>query len=176
MTRAIAAAVMLLLAAALMSVRPVFANAAKPPQAPAADAGSATATSVDELREQVRLTEIAFAKTMADRDHKAFTSFLAEEAIFVGSRRTLRGKQVVAEGWKPLYDGPKAPFSWAPERVEVVDSGTLALSSGPVLDPSGKRIGTFNSTWRREGDGSWKIVLDNGCPDCDCGAAKSEKK
>jgi hypothetical protein len=31
----------------------------------------------DELREQVRKTEIAFAKTMADRDHAAFTKFLA---------------------------------------------------------------------------------------------------
>jgi hypothetical protein len=50
-----------------------------------------------------------------------------------------------------------------------VDSGTLALSSGPVLDPEGARIGTFHSTWRREGDGTWKILLDIGCPDCDCG-------
>jgi hypothetical protein len=50
--------------------------------------------------------------------------------------------------------------------VEVLDSGTLALTSGPVFDPAGKRIGTFNSVWRRETDGAWKIVLDNGC-DCE---------
>jgi len=121
-----------------------------------------------ELREQVRQTEIAFAKTMADRDHAAFASFLAEEAVFFGPNDVLRGRQQVAEGWKRFYLGEKAPFAWEPERVEVVDSGTLAMSSGPVFDPSGKRIGTFNSVWRREGNGRWRIVLDNGCPSCDC--------
>jgi ketosteroid isomerase-like protein len=123
---------------------------------------------VARLMDQVRQAERAFAKTMADRDHAAFVSFLADEAIFVGPKATFRGRQAVAEGWKQLYEGPQAQFSWEPERVEVLDSGTLALSSGPVRDPQGKRVGTFNSVWRREADGSWKIVLDNGCPPCDC--------
>lgn len=119
------------------------------------------------LEAQVTAAEIAFAKSMADRDHAAFTSFIAEDAVFVG-RSVLRGRQAVAEGWKRFFEGPHAPFAWAPERVVVNSSGTLALSSGPVHDPEGKRVGTFNSTWRREVDGSWKIVLDNGCPPCEC--------
>jgi imidazolonepropionase-like amidohydrolase/ketosteroid isomerase-like protein len=120
------------------------------------------------LREEVRQAEAAFARTMADRDHAAFVSFLADETVFFGPDRVLRGKAQVADGWKRYFAGEKAPFSWAPERVEVVDSGTLAMSQGPVFDPAGKRVGTFNSVWRREGD-RWKIVLDNGCPPCDCG-------
>ena len=123
-----------------------------------------------DLKEQVRQTEIAFAKTMADRDHAAFASFLADETVFFG-RGVLRGKQAVAEAWKRFYEGPKAPFSWAPERVEVLDSGTLGYSTGPVLDADGKRSGTFNSVWRREKDGRWKIAFDSGCPPCECGAA-----
>lgn len=120
------------------------------------------------LTTEVRNAERAFARTMADRDHAGFMSFLADEAIFIGPRQTYRGKPSVAEGWKRFYEGPNAPFSWEPERVEVVHSGTLALSSGPVRDPQGKRVGTFNSVWRREADGRWRIVLDNGCPPCDC--------
>jgi ketosteroid isomerase-like protein len=119
--------------------------------------------------DEVRRTEIAFAKTMADRDHAAFRAFLADEVIFSGAQRVLRGAEAVAAGWKGYFDGPQAPFSWKPDRVEVLDSGTLALSSGPVLDPAGKRVGTFNSIWRREADGKWKIVIDHGCPQCDCG-------
>lgn len=118
--------------------------------------------------EQVRRAEIAFAKTMADRNHAAFTSFLAEEAIFVSRNRVLRGAKEVAAGWKRFYEGPQAPFSWEPDQVQVLDSGALALSSGPVRDPSGKRVGTFNSIWRREPGGKWKIVIDHGCPPCDC--------
>lgn len=120
---------------------------------------------VGTLEEQVRATEAAFAKTMADRDHAAFSSFLAEETVFVG-RAVMRSRQAVADGWRQFFDGAEAPFSWAPERVAVLDSGTLALSVGPVWDPDGARGGTFMSVWRREPDGSWKIVLDTGCPPC----------
>ena len=127
-----------------------------------------TAEPAATLAEAVRARETAFAKTMADRDHAAFASFVSEEALFFGSERVLRGRAAVAEGWKRYFEGAPAPFSWSPERVEVVDSGTLALSSGPVLDPAGLRVGTFTSTWRLEKDGAWRVVLDIGCPPCRC--------
>jgi ketosteroid isomerase-like protein len=57
-----------------------------------------------------------------------------------------------------------APFSWRPETVEVLESGTLALSSGPVFDAAGQPIGAFNSIWRLEADGRWRVVFDKGCP------------
>jgi ketosteroid isomerase-like protein len=120
------------------------------------------------LVNQVRDTERAFARTMADRNYAAFVSFLSDEAVFVNQAQTMRGKQAIGEGWKSLYEAAQAPFSWEPEQVEVLDSGTLALSSGPVRDPQGRRVGTFNSIWRREAGGSWKIVFDKGCPPCDC--------
>lgn len=126
-----------------------------------------SAESNADLQTQVRERERAFAKTMADRDHPAFVSFLADETVFFG-RGPLRGKKAVAEAWKGFYEGPKAPFSWEPDAVEVLDSGRLALSSGPVHDPEGKRVGTFNSVWRLEADGQWRIVFDKGCPPCAC--------
>ena len=116
-----------------------------------------------ELTEQVRETESAFARTMAQRDFEAFTTFLSEEAIFFSGKTAIRGKEAVAEAWKPLFDGPDAPFSWEPETVEVLDSGTLAHSSGPVRDPEGNVTATFNSIWRRQADGSWRVVFDKGC-------------
>jgi ketosteroid isomerase-like protein len=131
-------------------------------------ATAATAQTNSELKELVRTTELAFARTMADRDHAAFATFLADEAVFFSGAGVLRGKAQVTETWKRYYEGAAAPFSWEPEDVEVLDSGTLAMSSGPVRDPSGKRIGTFNSVWRRETDGRWRIVLDQGCPRCEC--------
>ncbi len=116
---------------------------------------------------RVRAREAAFAKTMADRDLAAFATFVAKDAVFLG-RTALRGRPAVVEGWKGLFEGPKAPFSWQPDRVEVIDSGTLAVSSGPVFDPQGQRVGTFNSTWRLDDDGEWRVVLDAGCPPCTC--------
>jgi ketosteroid isomerase-like protein len=123
---------------------------------------------LDELAAQVRAAEIAFAATMAQRDHDAFAAHLADDAIFFGNQTVLRGKEAVAAGWKRFFAGGDAPFSWAPERVEVLDSGALALSTGPVRDPDGRRIGTFYSIWRRDAGGTWKVLFDNGCPPCDC--------
>lgn len=56
------------------------------------------------------------------------------------------------------------PVPWAPDQVEVLASGTLALSTGPVHDTSGKVIGRFNSVWRLESDGLWRVVFDKGSP------------
>jgi ketosteroid isomerase-like protein len=126
-------------------------------------AASLFAQSNAELQEQVRSTERAFAKTMADRDHKAFLSFLSDEAIFFGQTGPMRGPQKIGDAWKRFYDAAKAPFSWEPETVEVLESGTLALSTGPVYDPDHKRIGTFSSIWRKEANGKWKIIFDKGC-------------
>jgi len=109
---------------------------------------------------------------MAARNHEAFASQVADEALFFGKQGVLRGKAEVVAGWKRFFEGPDAPFSWEPEQVEVIDSGTLALSTGPVRDPQGRRIGTFNSIWRREVDGRWKVLFDKGCPPCECPPGK----
>lgn len=136
------------------------------PRTPSARADEALAAAAA----RVRSREQAFAKTMADRDYAAFAGFVSAEAVFVG-RSVLRGRDAVTLGWRPLFDGPRAPFSWQPETVEVIASGTLALSRGPVFGPDGRRTGTFTSTWRREPDGEWRVVLDSGCPPCDCQAS-----
>jgi ketosteroid isomerase-like protein len=128
---------------------------------------AAPATSAaDSLRVQVMRTEQAFARTMADRDPAAFASFLSDEAIFFAGEDPTRGAPAVAAQWRPFFDGPNPPFSWAPDRVEVLRSGALALSTGTVHDPAGKLVGRFNSIWRREASGEWKIVFDKGSPVC----------
>ncbi|HSV68860.1 MAG TPA: nuclear transport factor 2 family protein [Methylibium sp.] len=116
-----------------------------------------------ELARQVAEAERAFAKTMADRDHAAFTRFLADEAVFFNETPALRGKAAVAAGWRRFFEQPAAPFSWEPDQVEVLDSGTLAFSTGPVRGPDGKPTARFKSVWRLEAPGVWRVVFDSGC-------------
>jgi ketosteroid isomerase-like protein len=116
----------------------------------------------DAAHSQVEATERAFAKTMADRDFVAFSTFLSDEAIFFTGPEPLHGKEQVAAWWSRFFKDAKAPFSWQPDRVEVLQSGTLALSTGPVVDPDGKLIGRFASIWRQERAGVWRIVFDRG--------------
>jgi len=128
--------------------------------------GMAVSETIDDVALQVRTAEIAFAQTMADRNLDSFSNFLADEAIFFSGLNALRGKDAITSGWSVYFEAEKAPFSWKPEMVEVLESGTLALSTGPVLSPEGVQIGTFNSVWRLEKDGSWKVIFDKGCPHC----------
>ena len=117
---------------------------------------------------QVEERERSFAATMASRDFEGFKSHLSEEAVFFSSTRVLRGKQQVADAWEPFFEGPSAPFSWEPETVEILESGTLALSSGPVRNADGKLLGTFTSIWRLEDNNTWRIIFDKGNDACDC--------
>jgi ketosteroid isomerase-like protein len=133
----------------------------------AARPAAAQRPDLDSLAQQVRESERAFAATMAARDLRAFGAFVSTEALFYG-RTVLRGRDAVVAGWTRFFQGTAAPFSWEPATVEVLESGTLALSSGPVRDPAGRPIGTFNSIWRREADGRWRVVFDKGCDVCTC--------
>jgi ketosteroid isomerase-like protein len=118
-------------------------------------------------KEQVVSTERAFAKTMAERNHQAFAAFISEEAVFFSGPTPLLGKDAVVKWWTRYFVDPAAPFSWEPDDVEVLASGSLALSSGPVRDPTGKLIGRFTSVWRQEAPSTWRIVFDKGDPVCD---------
>lgn len=119
---------------------------------------------LEELRTQVETAERAFARSMAQRDHAAFTALLSEQAVFYAPNRVLRGKAEVAAAWKGFFDGPAAPFSWEPDQVDVLADGTLAHSSGPVRDPDGRLVARFNSVWRQEAPGVWRVVFDKGSP------------
>jgi ketosteroid isomerase-like protein len=146
-------AVLSLLIAALFA-----AGCASAPQQAAIDVGA--------QEREVADSERAFAKTMADRNFAAFNALLSNEAIFFSGSEPRRGKQAVSSAWQRFYQQPEAPFSWAPDKVQVLDSGNLALSTGPVRDRNGKLIGRFTSVWRLEAPHTWRIVFDQGCEAC----------
>lgn len=147
-----------------MSRRPLLMLAAAGALAGCMTAPPAAPPDLDALQREVRATEIAFARTMAERDFAAFARHLSPHAVFWSGQKVLRGKAAVLAEWQRFYAAPQAPFSWEPDAVVVLGDGTLAQSSGPVRDAAGKTIARFRSVWRREADGRWLIVLDRGEP------------
>jgi ketosteroid isomerase-like protein len=123
--------------------------------------------------EEVRQAELAFAKSVMDNRPEAFASHLDEGAVFVGAEGVTRGKAQVVEAWAGFFAEGRPYFEWHPEVVELSADGELGLSRGPwTLRAKGKdgveveRAGTFNSVWRRQADGSWRVVFDAGCAPC----------
>jgi ketosteroid isomerase-like protein len=146
------------------SVRPGWAGRAVAALAATISIGAHAAPGLPALAAQVERAERAFARSMAERDLPAFAAHLSEQAVFFDAREALHGKAAVLAAWRAYFDGPQAPFSWAPDRVEVLGDGSLALSTGPVRDPAGRPIARFDSVWRQEAPGVWRIVFDKGQP------------
>lgn len=133
-----------------------------------AAAGTATAQagwpSADEIARrvaEVRATEIAFAAAFAARDVAGFRRLLAPDTIWMG-KEPLHGPDAVMAAWNGWLTSAQPPFSWSPDLTLVLPSGDLGRTSGPVLDPAGKAVGRFQSTWRRKPAGGWEIVFDFG--------------
>jgi len=112
--------------------------------------------------EEVREAENAFAATLAARDLAAFLGFVSLDAVFSGESGPHCGRDAVGEAWAPFFRETEAPFSWMAGEVLAREDGRCALSSGPVFNPRGVRVGTFTSLWRREADGRWRVVHDRG--------------
>lgn len=111
--------------------------------------------------------ETAFAATMQDRDFAAFATHIADDAVFINGGQPLRGKEAILDHWKAFFSDASAPFSWSPQIAEIGGNG-LGYTEGPVLDPAGKVIARFATTWQIQADGEWRVVFDNGhdvCPE-----------
>src|SRR6185437_2855994 len=143
---------------------PASARAIAAAGAPSAASGTAEAQARAALQQattQVIASERAFATTMAQRNFKAFLTFLSPDAIFFSGSTVERGPAQIAEQWAPYFRGRQAPFAWQPDDVQVLDDGKLALSTGPLLQ-GGHVVGRFNSVWRLEAPGVWRVILDKG--------------
>ena len=109
--------------------------------------------------------ESAFAATMQQRDFAAFAAHIADDAVFINGGKPLRGKPAILEHWQAFFEDAAAPFSWSPEIAEI-GGRDLGYTEGPVLDPAGKVIARFVTTWQLQPDGEWRVVFDNGHDVC----------
>jgi len=121
-----------------------------------------------DVTDDVRCTEVAFSQSVENQDIDAFTSFIDLDARFVGNS-VARGPSEVTTAWSVFFSDGGPRIKWRPQIVEVLEDGTLALSRGPyrmiTRDDDGntsEHWGTFNSVWRKQNDGTWKVVFDAG--------------
>jgi len=130
----------------------------------------ATSAAMADTADDVRCSEIGFSRAAEARDAARFASFIDADARFVGNG-VVHGPAAVTEAWSVFFadDGPA--IKWRPRFVEVLADESLALTRGPYRmitpDADGNETehwGTFNSVWRRQADGGWKVVFDAGSP------------
>ena len=120
--------------------------------------------------DQIVKSDAAFAQSVAEKDRTKFLSFIAEGTTFNGgAANELHGRDAVMKAWGDFFapDGPT--LSWTPTKGEVIGAGDVGYTTGRSVfrqrDASGKvteRRGQYVTIWRKQPDGSWKVVFDTG--------------
>ena len=121
---------------------------------------------------EVWARELSFARSVAEHDAAAFASHIHEAAAFAASKPApMRGRDPIAAGWAKIVAGEGVRLHWYPTRVTIAGEGDIAWSSGPSLyeqldGPDGPRValGGCHSVWHRGGDGTWRVLFDDGIP------------
>jgi len=138
-------------------------------QEPAGDTKPASTESNPATTDTLRQLEADFMKAAAERGAEGYMSYYAEDAIEVpNGREAIHGKASIAKTMGFLNDRNNH-LTWTPVDAGISESGDLGWTSGTYefgsVDKEGKPIvehGKYTIIWKKQPDGSWKVVLDMG--------------
>jgi ketosteroid isomerase-like protein len=117
----------------------------------------------------LRQLEADFMKATAERGSQGYMSFYADDAAELpNGEDMLQGKENIAKTMGFL-DDKNNHLTWAPVRADMAASGDLGYTYGTYefrsKDKDGKPTvehGKYASIWKKQKDGSWKVVMDMG--------------
>jgi ketosteroid isomerase-like protein len=132
------------------------------PHATRAAAPTATAETLKQL-------EAEFMQAAAEKGSAGYMSYYADEAVEVpNGYPAIQGKVEIAKTMGFL-DDKNNRLTWTPVGADISSSGDLGYTWGTYefhsKDKSGNPVtdyGKYTSIWKRQKDGSWKVVLDMG--------------
>jgi len=111
-----------------------------------------------------------FNQSVADRNRERFLSLIADVTTFNGGTSDeIHGRGAVMKEWSRFFDKDGPTLTWKPTKAEVVGAGDVGYTTGTSVfrgrGPDGKpaeRRGQYITVWRKQADGSWKVVFDTG--------------
>ena len=127
---------------------------------------------VEKEKAVIAKTEADFEKARAEHGLEGWMSFFADDAAdFVRGGPFTFTKSEMQKRLEKSFD-PADKLTWKPVRIDVAASGDLAYSVGTWRlegkNPAGEEVvqtGKYMTAWRKQKDGSWKVVADTGTSD-----------
>jgi ketosteroid isomerase-like protein len=128
-------------------------------------ASASERVSADNLKQM----EGEFMKAAADRGSAGYMSYYADDAVELpNGANAIQGKVNIAKGMGFL-DDKNNHLTWSPVGADISSSGDLGYTYGTFefnsTGKDGKPVvdhGKYTSIWKKQKDGSWKVVLDMG--------------
>jgi ketosteroid isomerase-like protein len=117
----------------------------------------------------LRQLEADFMKATAQRGAEGYMSYYAEDAVELpNGEDMIQGKENIAKTMGFL-DDKNNHLTWTPVHADMAASGDLGYTYGTYefrsKDKDGKPTvdyGKYTSIWKKQKDGSWKVVMDMG--------------
>jgi len=116
----------------------------------------------------VRAADAAWLEAYDTRDVDKSVAFLDEQGSMLPPNTPMvTGKTAIAKLIASDFALPDFKLAWHPDKAGVADSGELGYTSGTYevsfKDASGKVVsdtGKYLTMWKKQADGSWKVLLD----------------
>ena len=127
----------------------------------------------------IRDMETAWVKEFAAKDMDKIVAHYADDGmVLLSNAPTMVGKDAIRAGMKDTVTDPKFSLDLKTAKVEV--SGDLAYSQGTYSvrapDPKTKKVmaetGRYVEVYKKQADGSWKVVQDINSPEAPAVPAK----
>src|SRR5271166_4145448 len=117
----------------------------------------------------LRQLEAEFMKAAAEHGSAGYMSYYADDAVEVpNGAAIIQGKTNITKTMGFL-DQKDNHLTWTPVGADISSSGDLGYTYGTYEfrsnDKDGKPSvshGKYTSIWKKQQDGSWKVVLDMG--------------
>ncbi|HUV14737.1 MAG TPA: DUF4440 domain-containing protein [Acidobacteriota bacterium] len=110
--------------------------------------------------------DLKFGAASAARGLEGWLSFFAEDAsIFPEGSPIITGVEKIRTYYEETGFDPKS-LSWKPVKAEISSSGDMGYTIGyweiKADGAASSASGKYVTVWKKQKDGSWKVVADIG--------------
>ena len=113
----------------------------------------------------------AFARDTAVKRLEGWMAYMAEDAVLFSDKPVV-GTDAIRAFYLPAFADQTFILSWQPTRAEMFRSGDTGYTTGRyelhAKDGKGNQVvrhGSYLTVWKKQSDGSWKVIADGGAPD-----------
>lgn len=110
--------------------------------------------------------ETEFAKAVAEHGRAAFATYFADDGVELEEGGGIATRDAIAK--QPAWP-EGTTLTWTPVKADMSASADLGYTYGNYVfkskDKEGKPVtyyGKYTSIWKKQKDGSWKVVVDMG--------------
>jgi len=129
---------------------------------------STSNTHADDAGTAIRAADAVLQKALADRNLEQIVSFYADDAVLLPTAEPIVvGKAEIRKEWAHILAIPNFQNKSETTKIDVSSSGDMAYSMGSyvatMMGEDGNLAtepGKWLSVWKRQADGSWRIVAD----------------